>query len=71
MRTIAHFTAFQKHGIENPRVLGSIPSPGTTIYKASLKSGAFSFLRYGRFLIVAARYLVAGFFVVFLVVLCF
>ena len=71
MRPVARIAQSVEQGIENPRVLGSIPSPGTTIYKASLKSGAFSFLRYGRFLIVAARYLVAGFFVVFLVVLCF
>ncbi|EAO9832659.1 hypothetical protein CRY24_01265 [Salmonella enterica] len=52
-------------GIENPRVLGSIPSPGTNIHKASLKSGAFSFLSYGRFLVVATRYFLAGFFTIF------
>ena len=52
-------------GIENPRVLGSIPSPGTTIHKASLKSGAFSFSGYGRFLVVATRYLFAGFLTIF------
>ncbi|WP_141201925.1 hypothetical protein [Citrobacter braakii] len=33
----------------------SIPSPGTTIHKASLKSEAFSFSGYGRFLVVTAR----------------
>ncbi|XEK22444.1 hypothetical protein NMD36_20455 [Escherichia coli] len=52
-------------GIENPRVLGSIPSPGTNIHKASLQSGAFSFLGYGRFLVVATRYLFAGFLAIF------
>ena len=52
-------------GIENPRVLGSIPSPGTNIHKASLQSGAFSFLSYGRFLVVATRDFLAGFFTIF------
>ena len=41
------------------------PSPGTNIHKASLKSGAFSFLSYGRFLVVATRYFLAGFFTIF------
>ncbi|MFY0857690.1 hypothetical protein ACA365_22435, partial [Enterobacter roggenkampii] len=50
---------------ENPRVLGSIPSPGTNIHKASLQSGAFSFSGYGRFLVVATRYLFAGFLAIF------
>ena len=52
-------------GIENPRVLGSIPSPGTTIHKASLQSGAFFFSGYGRFLVVATGYLFAGFLAIF------
>lgn len=43
----------------------AIPSPGTTIHKASLKSGAFSFSGYGRFLVVATRYLFAGFLAIF------
>ena len=60
---IEHLVFFE--GIENPRVLGSIPSPGTNIHKASLKSGAFSFLSYGRFLVVATRYFLAGFFTIF------
>lgn len=38
---------------------------GTNIHKASLKSGAFSFLSYGRFLVVATRYLFAGFLAIF------
>ncbi|WP_204375389.1 hypothetical protein, partial [Serratia sp. 506_PEND] len=42
-----------------------IPSPGTNIHKASLQSGAFSFLSYGRFLVVATRYLFAGFLAIF------
>ncbi len=44
---------------------------GTTIHKALLKSEAFFVSGYGRFLVVTERYLFAGFFVVFLVVLCF
>lgn len=44
MRPVARIAQSVEQGIENPRVLGSIPSPGTTIHKASLKSGAFSFL---------------------------
>ena len=71
MRPVARIAQSVEQGIENPRVLGSIPSPGTNIHKASLQSGAFSFLSYGRFLVVATRYLFAGFFIVFVVVLCF
>jgi len=40
---------------------------GTTIHKALLKSEAFFFSGYGRFLVVTGRYLFAG----FVVVLCF
>ncbi len=65
MRPVARIAQSVEQGIENPRVLGSIPSPGTTIHKASLKSGAFSFSRYGRFLVVATRYLFAGFLAIF------
>ena len=53
MRPVARIAQSVEQGIENPRVLGSIPSPGTTIHKASLKSGAFSFSGYGKFLAVA------------------
>lgn len=38
---------------------------GTNIHKASLQSGAFSFSGYGRFLVVATRYLFAGFLAIF------
>ena len=65
MRSVARIAQSVEQGIENPRVLGSIPSPGTNIHKASLQSGAFSFLGYGRFLVVATRYLFAGFLVFF------
>ena len=44
MRPVARIAQSVEQGIENPRVLGSIPSPGTKIHKASLKSGAFPFL---------------------------
>ena len=65
MRPVARIAQSVEQGIENPRVLGSIPSPGTNIHKASLQSGAFSFLSYGRFLVVATRYLFAGFLAIF------
>ena len=31
MRPVARIAQSEEQGIENPRVLGSIPSPGTTI----------------------------------------
>ena len=34
---IEHLVFFE--GIENPRVLGSIPSPGTTYFEPSLRRG--------------------------------
>ena len=71
MRPVARIAQSVEQGIENPRVLGSIPSPGTTIHEASLKSGAFSFSGYGRFLVVATRYLFAGFLAIFDDVCCF
>ncbi len=33
MRPVARIAQSVEQGIENPRVLGSIPSPGTTIQK--------------------------------------
>ncbi|HHN8493922.1 TPA: hypothetical protein ACRRXL_005202, partial [Escherichia coli] len=51
-KTIGYITSF-------------IPSPGTTIHKASLQSGAFSLSGYGRFLAIAKHYLLAGFFRLF------
>ena len=44
---------------------------GTTIHKASLKSGAFSFSGYGKFLAVATRNLRAVFLAIFDDVFCF
>ena len=49
IRPVARIAQSVEQGIENPRVLGSIPSPGTTIHKASLQSGAFSHLDSGLF----------------------
>ena len=65
MRPVARIAQSVEQGIENPRVLGSIPSPGTNIHKASLQSGAFSLSGYGRFLAIAKHYLLAGFFRLF------
>ncbi len=47
MRPVARIAQSVEQGIENPRVLGSIPSSGTTLSKASQKCGALSFLGYG------------------------
>lgn len=56
----------QKYMININNLITSIDSEsGTNIHKASLKSGAFSFLSYGRFLVVATRYFLAGFFTIF------
>ena len=65
MRHVARIAQSVEQGFENHRVLGSIPSPGTTIHKASLQSGAFSLSGYGRFLAIAKHYLLAGFFRLF------
>ena len=52
MRPVARIAQSVEQGIENPRVLGSIPSSGTTILKASQKCGALSFLGHGLFMVV-------------------
>ncbi len=44
MRPVARIAQSVEQGIENPRVLGSIPSPGTTILKNPLKRRVFAFL---------------------------
>ncbi len=46
MRPVARIAQSVEQGIENPRVLGSIPSPGTIFREPSLWLG-FCFLRYG------------------------
>ena len=51
MRPVARIAQSVEQGIENPRVLGSIPSPGTTSSKPSLKSGGFLLCGLGRFLV--------------------
>ncbi len=44
MRPVARIAQSVEQGIENPRVLGSIPSPGTTILKNPPKRRVFAFL---------------------------
>ncbi len=39
MRPVARIAQSVEQGIENPRVLGSIPSPGTTFRETSLTAG--------------------------------
>jgi hypothetical protein len=39
MRPVARIAQSVEQGIENPRVLGSIPSPGTTFKETSLIAG--------------------------------
>ncbi len=41
MRPVARIAQSVEQGIENPRVLGSIPSPGTKIYINDLHGGPF------------------------------
>ncbi len=43
MRPVARIAQSVEQGIENPRVLGSIPSPGTTILKNPPKRRVFAF----------------------------
>ena len=43
MRPVARIAQSVEQGIENPRVLGSIPSPGTTIQRTQLYSWFFAF----------------------------
>ncbi len=54
MRPVARIAQSVEQGIENPRVLGSIPSSGTTILEALQKCGALSFLSHGLFMVVTA-----------------
>ncbi len=44
MRPVARIAQSVEQGIENPRVLGSIPSPGTTILKKPAYGLVFCFL---------------------------
>ncbi len=71
MRPVARIAQSVEQGIENPRVLGSIPSPGTTIHKALLKSEAFFISDSGRYLVVPERYMFDGLFIIFATVSCF
>lgn len=52
MRPVARIAQSVEQGIENPRVLGSIPSPGTTILKNPPTRRVFAFQDSGRFLVV-------------------
>ena len=54
MRPVARIAQSVEQGIENPRVLGSIPSPGTTILKNPLTRRVFAFWDSGRFLVFLA-----------------
>ncbi len=54
MRPVARIAQSVEQGIENPRVLGSIPSPGTTILKNPPTRRVFAFQGSGRFLVVLA-----------------
>ncbi len=44
MRPVARIAQSVEQGIENPRVLGSIPSPGTKFIRPRCKAGLFYFL---------------------------
>ena len=41
MRSVARIAQSVEQGIENPRVLGSIPSPGTKFISTDLHGGPF------------------------------
>ncbi len=45
MRLVARIAQSVEQGIENPRVLGSIPSPGTTYSENPAYGWVFAFLR--------------------------
>ena len=46
MRSVARIAQSVEQGIENPRVLGSIPSPGTTIQRTQPMAGFLLFCVY-------------------------
>ena len=54
MRPVARIAQSVEQGIENPRVLGSIPSPGT-IFRRTRLWRVFCFLEYGLFLRTKAK----------------
>ena len=54
MRPVARIAQSVEQGIENPRVRGSIPRPGTTIKKNQPYGWFFAFWGSGRFLVVPA-----------------
>ncbi len=43
MRSVARIAQSVEQGIENPRVLGSIPSPGTTLLSMDVNRRPFFF----------------------------
>ena len=51
MRPVARIAQSVEQGIENPRVRGSIPRPGTNILKTQPYGWVFAFCRSGRFLV--------------------
>ena len=46
MRPVARIAQSVEQGIENPRVLGSIPSPGTTIQRTQPMAGFLLFWKW-------------------------
>ena len=44
MRPVARIAQSVEQGIENPRVLGSIPSPGTTLLSTGVNRRLFLFV---------------------------
>ncbi len=44
MRPVARIAQSVEQGIENPRVLGSIPSPGTTLLSTDVNRRLFLFV---------------------------
>ncbi len=45
MRPVARIAQSVEQGIENPRVLGSIPSPGTTLLSTDVNRRLFLFVK--------------------------
>ena len=45
MRPVARIAQSVEQGIENPRVLGSIPSPGTTLLSTDVSRRLFLFVK--------------------------
>ncbi len=46
MRPVARIAQSVEQGIENPRILGSIPSPGTTFIEIDVNGRLFFYLKF-------------------------